>query len=80
MRRTTITIPEDIARAVDREAHRRRTSVSQVVRDALAAHLSLAGDGPRHLPFAALGKSGHRTTARDFEEILEAEWTRDRDR
>jgi len=31
-------------------------------------------------PFAALAKSGHRSTARDIEEILASEWTRDRGR
>jgi Arc/MetJ-type ribon-helix-helix transcriptional regulator len=82
MRRTTITLPDDMARAVDREARRRRTSVSQVVREALASHLRLAGegDGSRAVPFAALGHSGHGSTARDFEEILDAEWIPDRDR
>lgn len=80
MKRTTITLPEELATAVEREAHRRRVSLSQVVREALAAQVGHVGDGPRQLPFAALGDSGHRTTARDFEEILAAEWTRDRDR
>ena len=74
MKRTTITLPEELATAVSREARRRHVSVSEVTREALAAHLGLSGDEPRQLPFAALGASGHRTTARDFEEILAAEW------
>jgi Arc/MetJ-type ribon-helix-helix transcriptional regulator len=80
MKRTTITLPEALARAAEREAHRRRTSVSAVVREALAAYVGLTVGERRSLPFAALGDSGHRTTSRDFEEILEAEWSRDRDR
>jgi len=80
MKRTTITLPDELATAVAREAHRRRLSVSQIAREALAAHLGLAGEEPRQLPVAALGSSGHRTTARDFEDILAAEWTRDRGR
>lgn len=77
MRRTTISLPDDLAAAVEREARREGTSVSQVAREALEARL---GRRERRLPFAALGRSGHRNTARDFEEILDAEWGVDRDR
>lgn len=80
MKRTTITIPDELAGALEREARRRHLSVSQVTREALAAHLGLAGEEPRTLPFAALGASGHHTTARDLEEILAAEWTDARSR
>jgi len=80
MKRTTITLSDELAVAVEREAHRRRTSVSQVVRDAVAAHIGVSGDGRRSLPFAALGDSGSRSTARDFEEVLASEWSDDRDR
>jgi hypothetical protein len=80
MKRTTIALPDDLAGALEREAHRRKLSVSQVTREAIAAHLGLAADRPRTLPFAALGASGHRTTARDLEEILAAEWARARRR
>jgi Arc/MetJ-type ribon-helix-helix transcriptional regulator len=79
MKRTTVTLPDELAKAVEREARRRRSSVSQVTREALAAHLDFA-EQPRQLPFVGLGSSGHRTTARDFEDILASEWTRDRGR
>jgi len=80
MKRTTVTLPDDLAAAVARSADRRRVSVSQVTREALAAHLGLADAGPRTLPFAALGSSGYRSTARDLEDLLAAEWDSDRDR
>jgi metal-responsive CopG/Arc/MetJ family transcriptional regulator len=81
MRRTTITLPEELAGALEREARRRGLSISEVTRQALAAHLGLAGDGQRRrLPFAELGASGYRTTARDMEEILAGEWKRARRR
>lgn len=80
MKRTTITLTDELATALEREARRRRLSVSEVARRALAAHLGLANGQPRRLPFAALGNSGHRHTARDLEEILAAEWGRDRGR
>ena len=80
MRRTTITLPDDLAEALGREARRRRTSVSQVAREAIEARLGKQAAGPRTLPFAALGRSGHHTTARDIDEILAKEWGADRDR
>lgn len=77
MKRITISLPDDLVAAVQREAHRRRIPVSQVAREALEARL---GGGRRDLPFAALGRSGHRDTAQRIDEILEAEWTGDRGR
>lgn len=75
MKRTTISLPDDLARALTREARRRNRSASEIARDALAKHLGLiAGESPRQLPFAALGRSGHRRTAREMEELLEREW------
>lgn len=75
MKRTTITIPDDIALAVEREARRRATSVSEIAREALAAHLGLAA-GVRSLPFANLGHSGTRDTARRIDELIAKEWRR----
>jgi predicted transcriptional regulator len=80
MRRTTISIPDDLAAALKREARRRRIPVSQVAREVLEARLGRTASGRRTLPFAALGRSGHHSTARDLEEILEVEWAHDRDR
>ncbi|HYM44758.1 MAG TPA: CopG family transcriptional regulator [Solirubrobacteraceae bacterium] len=77
MKRTTVSLPDDLAQALDRESRRRHASVSEVTREALAQHLGLASGGPRELPFAALGHSGHRTTARDMEQLLEQEWNDD---
>jgi len=78
MKRTTITLPDSLAAAVAREARRRRVSVSQIAREALEARLGR--ETQRKLPFFGLGRSGYRTTARDLDAILEAEWGRDRDR
>lgn len=74
MIRTTITLPEDLARLLTREARQRDTSVSDVVRQALALFLGVTGRERRDLPFAALGRSGRRRTSRDAEKILAAEW------
>lgn len=74
MKRTTVSLSDDLAQAVDREAQRRRVSVSEVTRDALTAHLGLGTSGPRELPFPTLGHSGHQTTGRDMERLLEDDW------
>jgi predicted transcriptional regulator len=77
MRRTTLSLPDDLTEALRREAHRRSVSVSAVARDALSKQLGLTAGEPRELPFAELGRSGHRTTARDMEELLAQEWDDD---
>ncbi len=77
MKRTTVSLPDDVADALAREGRRRNLSASAITRDALARHLGLAGDEARHVPFAALGRSGHRHTAADMEDLLAAEWNDD---
>ena len=80
MQRTTISLPDDLVLALDREARRRGVSVSALAREAIGERLGRASaDGPRELPFAALGRSGSRDTAERAEEILAEEWAaRDR--
>jgi predicted transcriptional regulator len=80
MKRTTISLPDDLAAALDREARRRGIPVSQIAREAIEARLGRSAAGRRELPFAALGRSGHHSTARDLDEVLEAEWNVYRDR
>lgn len=75
MKRATITLTDELARLIEHEARRRGLSLSELIRQALIDQFGLATDKPRRLPFAALGRSGHRNTARDFEEILEHEWS-----
>jgi Arc/MetJ-type ribon-helix-helix transcriptional regulator len=77
MKRTTVSLPDDLAAALQREARRRRLSASEITRAALAKHLGLAAGEPRDVPFAAVGRSGHRTTGRDMEELLAREWSDD---
>ena len=79
MKRITITLPDELALMLDREARRQDTSVSDVVRRALTAHLQPTR-AARRLGFIALGRSGKRHTARDAQTILAREWSRVRDR
>jgi Arc/MetJ-type ribon-helix-helix transcriptional regulator len=74
MRRTTISLPDDLELALRREARRRNASASQVTREALQRHLGLEPGHPRELPFAGVGRSGTGSTARDMERLLEREW------
>jgi hypothetical protein len=73
MKRTTISLPDDLAAALEREARRRGVPVSQVAREAIEARLGHRVAGRRKIPFAALGRSGQHSTARDLEAILDAE-------
>jgi hypothetical protein len=73
MKRTTVSLPDELAAALAREARRQDRSASDITREALEKHLGLTPDSPRAISFAAVGRSGHRTTGRDMEELLERE-------
>jgi predicted transcriptional regulator len=75
MRRTTIALPDDLAELLEREARRRNTSASAIVRAALITHFRL--DQPRTLPFANLGRSGRGDVASNLDEVLAKEWAPD---
>ena len=72
MKRTTISLPDRLAGVLEREAQRRRMSVSEVVRMALESHFDL--DKSREPPAANLYHSGDSTAAADLEEILATQW------
>jgi len=75
MRRTTISLPDELAQALEREARRHGNSASSIVRAALSDYLEFGGAVERRkLPFSAVGHSGHRTTARGMEELIADEW------
>jgi metal-responsive CopG/Arc/MetJ family transcriptional regulator len=71
MKRITISLPEELGSAVEREARRRRVPVSQVIRERLEAKW----DGQkRQIPFAAIGRSGTHDTSENIDAILAREW------
>lgn len=77
MKRTTISLPDELADALEREARRRAVPASAVARDALAGYLGFGEESARRrLAFAAVGHSGKRTTARDMEDLLALEWSK----
>ena len=74
MHRITISLPPELAAEVSDRADQEGTSVSEIVRRAIVQAFG-GGEQPPALPFAGLGRSGNRTTARDAEEILAREWS-----
>ena len=75
-RRTTITLPERIDDEVRRDARRRRVSVSQVIREALAKVYGEPGEEV-DVPFIGIGDSGRDWDAADFDKELERTWADD---
>ncbi len=79
MKRTTISLPDDMAGWLARDARRRSTSVSEVAREIFSAHFGLNSHEPRRLPFESLGRSGFHDTAENIKKILAEEWGGPRD-
>ena len=83
MNRITISLPEALVAALNREARRRRVPISQVAREAIEARLQSSNREKRVIPFAGIISSGKGDIAANFEEYLAATWAdvidRDRD-
>lgn len=78
MKRTTISLPDELARVVEDEAKRRGTSVSEVFRRSVRD--TLLGSGPRTLPFEALFDDPGMPSAAEIETELDRTWSDDLDR
>jgi hypothetical protein len=79
MKRTTIALPDDLAARVEREAARRGTSVSGVIRDFVEKGLNPSGSQPRTIPWAALFDDPEMPPAAALDDALAA-WADDVDR
>jgi Ribbon-helix-helix protein, copG family. len=76
MKRTSITLPDELVTLVQHEAQRSATSVSEVIRNAIAkTYLGRA----RKIPFAGICDDPKMTRAAHLEEALEG-WIDDIDR
>jgi len=72
MRRTTVKLPDELDARLRHEAERRGTTISELTRQAIEAHLG--GAGPRRRLLAAgAGRSGRSDVSERIEEILAAE-------
>ena len=76
MKRITVKLPDEIDTRLRHEASRRGTTIAEVTREAIEAHLG--GGGRRRLIAAKAGRSGRRDTARNIEEIIRREARRSR--
>ena len=80
MKRATITLPDDLADLVDREAIRRQTSFSEVVRQFIVRGLSGSEEKPREIPWAGLFHDPEMVPAERLDEELAKHWADDIDR
>lgn len=76
MQRITISVTDEIASALAREARRRGMSASAIARDALGTHLHLVieSGGRRKLGIVGIGASEGDAHARDLDRTLAQEW------
>jgi predicted transcriptional regulator len=72
MQRTTVKLPDDLDARLRHEAQRRGTTIAEITRTALEAHLGTGG-ARRRLNAAAAGRSGHSEISERVEEIIRAE-------
>lgn len=72
MQRTTVKLPDDLDARLRHEAQRRGTTIAEITRTALEAHLGSTGPR-RKLGAAAAGRSGHSDISERVEEIIRAE-------
>lgn len=71
MRRTTVKLPDDLDARLRHEAARTGTTIAEVTRAALEAHLHRTPR--RRLGAAAAGRSGRSDVSERIEEIIRAE-------
>ncbi len=72
IKRTTVKLPDDLDARLRHEAQRRGTTVSELTREAIEAHLGGARTR-RRLLAAAAGGSGRSDVSERIEEILATE-------
>lgn len=75
MKRRTITLPDDLDAAAEREARRLHTSASQIIREALEERL--ARKSGKRYAMQGIVSDGRAPQASDLEEYLEENWIRD---
>jgi len=71
MRRTTVKLPDELDARLRHEAQRRGSTIAEVTRAALEAHLGIGER--RRFDAAAAGRSGHSDISERIEEIIRAE-------
>ena len=80
MKKTTITLPDDLAYLVSLEAERRETSLSDVIRQLVLERLGGSTGSPREIPWAGLFEDPQMTPGSRIRELLAERWADDIDR
>jgi len=80
MKRTTVTLTDELASRLQLEAERRQTSVSEVMRVLVADALGVSPEGKRRIAFAALFDDPGMVRGEDVDQELEKEWLGELDR
>lgn len=80
MKLATITLPDDLAEMVDREAQRRHTSFSEIVRLYLIQGLVGSEEKPLEIPWARLFHDPGMIPVERLDEELAEHWADDLDR
>lgn len=75
MRRTTISLPDDLASLLKDEANRRSTSISEVARKLIAEGLLGSEKRPREIPFAGIVDDPEMVQSDQLEGYLAETWT-----
>ena len=78
--RTTITLPDDLARLVTLEAKRRQTSFSGAIQALIAEVLGNMAQEPRDIPWAGLFDDPEMVPGREIDSALAEHWADDIDR
>ena len=73
MKRTTVKLSDELDARLRHEAQRRGTTVSELTREAIEAHLGGGTKGRRRLLAAGAGRSGRSDVSEQIERILRAE-------
>jgi predicted transcriptional regulator len=76
MRRITVKLPDDVDKKLRHEAAHRGSTIGEIARAAIEAHVG--GAAGRRLIAAKAGRSGTRDTARRIESIIRQEARRSR--
>jgi Arc/MetJ-type ribon-helix-helix transcriptional regulator len=73
MKRTTVKLPDELDARLRHEAQRRGTTISELTREAIEAHLGGGRRGRRRLLAAGAGSSGASDVSERIEAILRTE-------
>ena len=79
MRRITISLPDDLVVALERETRLRQSTVSAIAREAIEQRLGLPAGVPRDLAFVGIidGEGGPSNIAEHLDEYLATTWGTD---